>query len=58
MMAEPKKKSSLFIGHFGRGGDIPASSDPIGVTSMLVPVDRIAFFDDNPRRGRKSSTRP
>ncbi len=45
-----KKKSSLFVGHFGTPGTIPPPGDPLSVTTMVVDVDRIAFFDGNPRR--------
>lgn len=44
------KKSSLFVGHFGKPGNIPPPGDPITVTSMTVDVDRISFFAGNPRR--------
>lgn len=44
------QRRGLFVEHFGTPGNIPASSDPIGITRMHVAVDRIGFFDKNPRR--------
>lgn len=49
MNDNPDKKSSLFVGHFGKLGNIPPPGDPITVTAMMVDVDRIAFFEGNPR---------
>ncbi len=45
-----KKKSSLFVGHFGTAGNTPPPGDPLSITPMDVDVDRISFFDGNPRR--------
>ncbi|MBU1723631.1 MAG: hypothetical protein KJ892_07260 [Gammaproteobacteria bacterium] len=49
MNDKSEKKSSLFVGHFGKPGNIPPPGDPITVTAMIVDVDRITFFDGNPR---------
>lgn len=48
-----KKKSSLFVGHFGQPGNVPPPGDPISITTMpAVPVDRISFYEGNPRSVR------
>lgn len=49
-MNDKTKPSSLFVEHFGKPGNIPPPGDPITVTAMVVEVDRISFFDGNPRR--------
>ncbi|MDQ5768741.1 ParB family protein [Thiothrix subterranea] len=43
-------RSSIFQGHFGKSGNVPPPSDPITVTTMLVEVERIGFYEKNPRR--------
>lgn len=49
-MSENKKKSGLFVGHFGKPGNAPPPGDPLSITTMVVDVDRISFFEGNPRR--------
>lgn len=43
-------RSSIFQGHFGRPGNVPPPSDPITITTMLVDIERINFYEKNPRR--------
>lgn len=42
-------KSSIFQGHFGRPGNVPSPADPITITTMLMEVERIHFYEHNPR---------
>ncbi len=49
MTDKTDKKSSLFVGHFAKPGNIPPPGDPITITAMVVDVDRITFFAGNPR---------
>lgn len=43
-------KNSIFQGHFGRPGNVPSPADPITITTMLMEVGRIYFYEHNPRR--------
>ncbi|UJS26442.1 ParB family protein [Thiothrix winogradskyi] len=43
-------RSSIFQGHFGKSGNVPPPSDPITITTMLVEIERIGFYEKNPRR--------
>ncbi len=46
---QQEKKVGLFASGFGKAGNVPPPGDPIQVTAMVVDVDRISFFEGNPR---------
>lgn len=46
---QQEKKVGLFASGFGKAGNVPPPGDPIQVTPMVVDVDRISFFEGNPR---------
>lgn len=47
---QQSQRRGLFVDHFGTSDDIPDSSVPVGIATLKVDVDRISFFDKNPRR--------